>query len=372
MGLLLSPLTWILLAGAWLPHALRAGKRRSTSLVFCSLLGAAGLLGAMPLGANLLIGSLERNAGVSESCDAAATPEAVVVLAGGSDRAAVDADDVAALGVASLRRVLAGVALWRNQKTPTLVLVGGASFRNAVADSVLMKTFAESMDVPAGVIRVETTSKNTWENARNTAIAGASVADLAGHIRGAHASRGVCIRARGVSGLRVSDRFAVRGVRPSWLSRAADSAAIKTTQALHEWLGLAYYHWKAFRGDRTCASSDDKSSGIRAGSRSAVGSACAAQRHSPDDVPCVCARRSVDADDRRIAGARDPASETRSYTYYVRTDGGTASQCDGLADAAYPGSGNGHACAWSSPMIALPAPPYGQTAVPLIKGGDTF
>ena len=60
-------------------------------------------------------------------------------------------------------------------------------------------------------------------------------------------------------------------------------------------------------------------------------------------------------------------------TYYVRTDGGTASQCTGLANAAYPGNGGNQACAWSSPMIALPPPPgYGLTAVPLIRGGDTL
>jgi hypothetical protein len=60
-------------------------------------------------------------------------------------------------------------------------------------------------------------------------------------------------------------------------------------------------------------------------------------------------------------------------TYYVRTDGGTAAQCTGLANAAYPGSGSSKACAWSSPMIALPPPPgYGLTAVPLIHGGDTL
>ena len=60
-------------------------------------------------------------------------------------------------------------------------------------------------------------------------------------------------------------------------------------------------------------------------------------------------------------------------TYYVRTDGGTAAQCSGLANAAYPGSGSNQACAWSSPMIALPPPPaYGQAAIPLIHGGDTL
>ena len=47
------------------------------------------------------------------------------------------------------------------------------------------------------------------------------------------------------------------------------------------------------------------------------------------------------------------ANSAFSATYYVRTDGGTADQCTGLADAAYPGSGTGQACAWSHPFWAL-------------------
>jgi len=54
-------------------------------------------------------------------------------------------------------------------------------------------------------------------------------------------------------------------------------------------------------------------------------------------------------------------------TYHVRTDGGDASQCTGLANAAYPGSGSAQACAWSSPMVALP--PLGS---PRMAGGDTL
>jgi len=60
-------------------------------------------------------------------------------------------------------------------------------------------------------------------------------------------------------------------------------------------------------------------------------------------------------------------------TFYVRTDGGTASQCSGLVDAPYPGSGSAQACAWHHPFDALPpqsdaTPP---PAVPL-HGGDTL
>jgi len=56
-------------------------------------------------------------------------------------------------------------------------------------------------------------------------------------------------------------------------------------------------------------------------------------------------------------------------TYYVRTDGGTAAQCNGLSDAPYTGSQN---CAWHHPFDALP--PQGDGANPVIPlhGGDTL
>jgi len=53
-------------------------------------------------------------------------------------------------------------------------------------------------------------------------------------------------------------------------------------------------------------------------------------------------------------------------TWYVRTDGGTLTECTGLADAAYPGSGTAQACAVNHPFWLLPP---GDVAV--IAGGDT-
>jgi len=53
-------------------------------------------------------------------------------------------------------------------------------------------------------------------------------------------------------------------------------------------------------------------------------------------------------------------------TYYVRTDGGTAEQCDGLSDAPYTPDADGH-CAWSHPYWALTD--RGEWK---IQGGDTL
>ena len=60
-------------------------------------------------------------------------------------------------------------------------------------------------------------------------------------------------------------------------------------------------------------------------------------------------------------------SAQAATTYYVRTDGGDASQCNGRANARYSGSGTGQACAWKHPFFAMA--PNGTKR---IAGGDTL
>lgn len=55
-------------------------------------------------------------------------------------------------------------------------------------------------------------------------------------------------------------------------------------------------------------------------------------------------------------------------TYYVRNDGSTATNCTGLADAAYDGSGTGEACAFNHPNWALEL--QSQTAGAMTGGDD--
>ncbi|MDI9240382.1 right-handed parallel beta-helix repeat-containing protein [Lysobacter sp. LF1] len=65
--------------------------------------------------------------------------------------------------------------------------------------------------------------------------------------------------------------------------------------------------------------------------------------------------------------ALSASSDASATTYYVRTDGGNDEQCNGRADAPYPGSGSKLDCAWSHPNYALPA-----NDRPRIDGGDTL
>ena len=95
---------------------------------------------------------------------------------------------------------------------------------------------------------------------------------------------------------------------------------------------------------------------------------CSAQ--SPhQEIPVDAANETGQAVVQTASLAGSSVSKPRAprMTYYVRTDGGDASQCTGDTDAAYPGSGTGRACAWSHPFHALS--PDGTLR---IDGGDTL
>lgn len=248
MELLLSPLSWILVTGLWLPLAIRTRRQRQLSFACCVLLGVAGLLGAMPLGANLLVGTLERGADQATGCTMAA-PATIVVLAGGADRAAAGVSDFKMLNLASLRRVVAAVALSRAQSGRALIFSGGSAFPGAPAESALMESFADALGVPPGTTRVETMSTTTWESALSVAALLPPprriwLATSALHMRRArfafaHAGFDVCPYP-------TDSRAVAFGLPGSLLPQAG--AAMKSEQALHEWVGLAYYQWLAWRG----------------------------------------------------------------------------------------------------------------------------
>lgn len=65
------------------------------------------------------------------------------------------------------------------------------------------------------------------------------------------------------------------------------------------------------------------------------------------------------------------SASTQAATYYIRTDGGTRTQCTGLADAAYSGTGNNQPCAWAQFRYAFTDTTYGNFSW-AINGGDTL
>jgi uncharacterized SAM-binding protein YcdF (DUF218 family) len=154
-----SPLTYALLLALVLVLSWRRLPRavRITGIV----LEVVFLVAMAPLGANLLVWSIESRVPSSRACQSP-TPVTIVVLSGGTYRPSRSSEDFAALSATSLHRLFAGVDLWRNMPDATLVIAGGG---RRVPESVLLARLAERMGVPPDVIRLEQHSRTTWEDA---------------------------------------------------------------------------------------------------------------------------------------------------------------------------------------------------------------
>jgi uncharacterized SAM-binding protein YcdF (DUF218 family) len=244
VDLLLSPLAWLVLAGAmagtagWLPHP---AAWRVAGLV----LAALSLVAMTPWVANRLVGGLEREASHAVCPE---LPDTLVVLAGGVDLRVRDDEDFGALNGASRRRMDAAISAWRAAPHTRLVLSGGASARHAPALATLMSAYARWAGVPSAAITLEARSRDTWQSARAVA------AQLPPGTRiGLVTSASHWPRARrafeqvGLPACAVLADVRRLPVGLPWALIPRLSALEKTEDALHEWVGLAWYRWRARR-----------------------------------------------------------------------------------------------------------------------------
>ena len=126
---LLSPLSWLLLAGL---GACIAARRHSRRWLRASLVVAlVSVLAMTPMFANGLLGWLERPPPMPAQC-LASPPQVAVVLAGGVDAIPRDENDGSVLGVASRRRMERAVEWWRAQPGRVVVASGGPVWRGAL------------------------------------------------------------------------------------------------------------------------------------------------------------------------------------------------------------------------------------------------
>jgi uncharacterized SAM-binding protein YcdF (DUF218 family) len=112
--------------------------------------------------ADLLLLPLETSYPVVERPDHA---DAVVVLTGMVDSKAARGDQVE-LGQAA-DRIVAGVELMHRGQADYLLIAGGSGdlFDQSVSEALILERFAIRLGVPADRILVDTTSRNTHENA---------------------------------------------------------------------------------------------------------------------------------------------------------------------------------------------------------------
>jgi len=246
MTWLLSPLAWLLLAGALALWSWCLCPIRPWLLVACGVVSAIALAAMTPLGANALVVPLERPGPVAGSCRDA-PPSTALVLGGGMDRSPRDRGDFAVLNLASRRRMDLAVAWWRQRDGRILVLVGGPRHGGAPALAELMAAYAQMLGVPSAALRLEVDSDDTWENARHSArlvpwlprrivLVTSAMHMPRAHAAFASAGFDVCPLAGDVR--RLPSRL-------PWALVPRTVGLERTEAALHEWLGLAYYRWRA-------------------------------------------------------------------------------------------------------------------------------
>lgn len=175
-------------------------------------------------------------------------PDAIVVLAGGFERAARGPDDFGALQKATLQRVFSGVALWHRHPHARLVFAGGGE--RGVREADAMASLAMQLGVPRAAIQREARSHDTWENARNVAALTPSVPRRIWLVTSPlHMPRALgAFRAWGFDACAAPAGPTAIAIphRPSdFIPRA--NAARNTAHALHELIGGWDYAWRERR-----------------------------------------------------------------------------------------------------------------------------
>lgn len=238
VALLVPPASLAPAAGLGLLAWRRRGGRLLAAISIAGL-----LLLSLPIVADWLLASLDPVAPVAE---VAPTPQAIVVLGGDlvSDPGTVLG---AQPGSLTLDRLREAAALQRRTRLPVLVS-GGIVLRGAAPVAEVMAGSLRS-DFGVPVRWVENRSANTWENARDSArllrdsgIDSVLVVTSAWHERRAmiaFAQTGLRARPAPVRRNQYAD-VTFRNFLPQ------TGAWIKSYDALHEWIGCAWYSLRAW------------------------------------------------------------------------------------------------------------------------------
>lgn len=244
LGWFLSPLAWLLIATVLVPWAVH---RRRGWLVAAGVAMIAAALAAMtPLGANLLAMPLERAMPLPRAC-VEAPPSIAVVLGGGMEGRPRGESDFSVLNLPSRRRVDRALAWWRERGGRVLVMQGGPPHRGAVPVARLMAAYAQAQGVPAAALRIESASGDTWESAQHAARLSPRlpkrIALVTSRVHMPRAQRAFAVAGFSICPLGADDRRLPS--RLPWALVPRSSGLASTEVTLHEWVGLAYYHWRA-------------------------------------------------------------------------------------------------------------------------------
>ncbi len=246
MALLPEGLVTIALVGAPLALCLRA-TRTAGALAVTAL--AIFWLSAMPVFANWLMGTLERQ----HSPDPAVLPRAeVAIVLGGAVGAPRRSHPTPELYDAA-DRVWYAAHLYKSGQIKRIVAVGGHLPWEGTAypEGAVMRDMLMTLGVPAEVIEVGTTSRNTYENATEarTILRGPPFASVLLVTSAAHMPRALAVfRKAGFAAepapcdFRSNDRLTATAL--DWLPQAG--AFAMTSNAVREWIGYYFYRWRGW------------------------------------------------------------------------------------------------------------------------------
>jgi uncharacterized SAM-binding protein YcdF (DUF218 family) len=119
-----------------------------------------------PLGANLLVLTIEHRIKAAEKAPVCDQVQAAVLLSGGLNRPAETPGDFGALTSETLARIFAWRDRDRTEDSPVLPLTiaGGGPFR--IPEAEVMGAFLRLIDPVDQPLQLEVTSANTWESAQ--------------------------------------------------------------------------------------------------------------------------------------------------------------------------------------------------------------
>ncbi|MCE9548567.1 MAG: YdcF family protein [Planctomycetia bacterium] len=198
----------------------------------------------MPLTGYLALGSLEWAYPPSKSLPA--DVQAIVVLSGGIDYA----DAVrpkAVLAPDTLARCLHGADVYRDLPTCPVLLSGGKVDAQNIGPQLAesMRDLMIELGIPAEKLLLEAGSRNTYENAVESAriLKSAGIQRIVLVTDAAHLPRAVrCFRAQGIEVVPSGCRYMATAFPWSPAALVPQSyGAVGVEYAFHEWLGLVLY-----------------------------------------------------------------------------------------------------------------------------------
>lgn len=196
--------------------------------------------------ANFLMAQLERNF-VPKAMSVIAPADAIVLL-GGAMRGDTHMGTLADLNDHADRLVHAA-ALYKARKAPVLLLTGGAA-EDGRTEAEQMKDILAVMGIPAGNMILESDSRNTHDNAVNSAqiLKSRGMRRILLVTSAYHMRRSVALfEAQGLEVVPSATDYQILVVDetlPNWLPLAGNLS--RTSTALHEIVGYWMYRWQGW------------------------------------------------------------------------------------------------------------------------------